>query len=301
MKLRQQFADTMLEVGKADQDLVVLVSDMSHFLLQPFAQACPGRFYNLGICEQSIVGVAAGLAKLGFKPVIHTMASFLVERCFEQLKLDFCHQGLGGVLVALGGGFDNSTLGPTHHSYSDFALMKALPGARVVYPGSPEEFDSLFRQCYRDPFLTYFRVPVSQHGVPLSDMTFGQGVKVTTGEHCTIICTGPHLRACLDARDILGAEGISVEVLYIHTIRPLDVPLVLESVARTGRVLVVEDHMDRGGLSEEVLRTTWGIVGTHCDVVALNGFVAGYGRYEAVSRRLGFSAEGIAERVRARL
>ncbi|MFQ5737780.1 MAG: hypothetical protein ACE5JX_02125, partial [Acidobacteriota bacterium] len=97
--IRRQFADTMLAVGREDSNLVVLVGDISHFILQPFAQTCPGRYYNVGICEPTIVSMAAGLAKVGYTPVVHTIAPFLIERSFEQIKLDFCYQQLGGNLV----------------------------------------------------------------------------------------------------------------------------------------------------------------------------------------------------------
>lgn len=100
-RIRQQFADTMLEVGQNDPNLVVLLGDISHFILQPFAKACPGRYYNVGICEPTIVSMAAGLAKVGFYPVVHTIAPFIVERSFEQIKLDFCYQQLDGNLVTV--------------------------------------------------------------------------------------------------------------------------------------------------------------------------------------------------------
>lgn len=102
--MRQEFADTMLEVGQVDAKLVVLIGDISHGILQPFAKACPGRFYNIGICESTIVNMAAGLAKVGLYPVVHTIAPFIVERSFEQIKLDFGYQHLGVNLVTVGGG-----------------------------------------------------------------------------------------------------------------------------------------------------------------------------------------------------
>jgi len=99
--IRQQFADTMLDVGKEDPNLAVLVGDISHFILQPFAQACPGRYYNVGICEQTILSMAAGMSKIGFHPVVHTIAPFLIERGFEQIKLDFCYQKIPGNIITV--------------------------------------------------------------------------------------------------------------------------------------------------------------------------------------------------------
>ena len=155
--VRKQFADTMLKVGLQDSKLVVLLGDIGHFAMQPFAQACPGRCYNIGICEPTIVGMASGLAKIGFHVVAHTIAPFLVERSFEQIKLDFCYQKLGGNLVTVGSAFDYGNLGCTHHCYNDAALIKTLPATQCTYPSTAVEFDTLFRQSYNNNFLTVFR------------------------------------------------------------------------------------------------------------------------------------------------
>ena len=153
--MRKAFADTVLAVGQEDARLVVMVGDISHGILKPYAAACPGRYFNVGICEQAIVGMAAGLAKTGLLPVVHTIAPFLVERAFEQIKLDFSYQALGGTLVSVGAAFDYAGLGCSHHCYDDLALVKGLPGAQVFYPGSPAEFEALFRASYASGRLAY--------------------------------------------------------------------------------------------------------------------------------------------------
>ena len=163
-KIRDGFAETMLEVGKKDSRLVVLVGDISHFILQPFAKECPGRYYNIGICEPTMVTIAAGLSKVGFIPVIHTIAPFLIERSFEQIKLDFGYQKLGGNFVSVGAGFDYGNLGCTHHCYDDFSLLKNVEGMKIVYPASYAEFNILFKQIYDDKSPNYFRIPENSHG-----------------------------------------------------------------------------------------------------------------------------------------
>lgn len=300
--VRQQFADTMQEVGREDPKLIVLVGDISHFILQPFARACPARYYNVGICEPTIVSMAAGLAKVGFYPVIHTIAPFLIERSFEQFKLDFCYQQLGGNVVTVGSVFDYSNLGCTHHCYGDFALFKTLPDTQIVYPTSPIEFDTLFRQVYRSSKLTLFRVPEHQHGQDFSanEIQFGKGIKVTDGKNLTIIATGPQLRNALDARDTLGHMGWNAEILYIHTIRPLDKDLIRYSAAKTRRVLVIEEHMQSGGLGDDVLRTNRDISDVRYSFLSIpDTFVTGYGSYEYHCERLGLNRDGILSRVKA--
>jgi len=300
--IRQQFADTLLEVGQEDPKLVVLVADISHFMLQPFAKACPGRYYNVGICEPTILSMAAGLAKVGFYPVLHTIAPFIVERSFEQIKLDFCYQKLGGNLVTVGSVFDYSNLGCTHHCYGDFALLKSLPGTQIIYPASPLEFDILFRQSYRSGKLTVFRIPAHQHGQDFStsDIQFGKGIKVIDGSNLTIVATGPQLRNALAARDALHTISWDAEILYIHTIRPLDIDLIRASMRKTRHVLVVEEHMRSGGLGDDVLRATKDISNVQYSSLSIpDTFVTEYGSYQDHCEGLGLNCEGILNRVRA--
>jgi len=298
--MRQQFADTMLEVGQKDPNLIVLIGDISHFILQPYAKACSGRFYNVGICEPTIVSMAAGLAKVGFYPVIHTIAPFLIERSFEQFKLDFCYQQLGGNVITVGSAFDYSNLGCTHHCYGDFALLKTLPGTQIVYPASPEEFDVLFRQTYKNEYLTVFRLPGTQHDQEFdTDMIrLGKGIKVRGGSNLTIIPTGPHLKTALDAVESLVSEGWDPEIIYLHTIRPIDTELLLESLRKTKRVCVIEEHMRSGGLGDDVLRLANGIGGLELISLSIpDEFVTTYGSYEDHCRHVGLTSENLINKV----
>lgn len=298
--MRQQFADTMLKVGQEDDALVVLVGDISHFILQPFARVCPGRYYNIGICEPAIITMAAGLARMGFYPVVHTIAPFIVERSFEYIKLDFCYQKLGGNLVTVGSAFDYSNLGCTHHCYNDFALLKTLPGAQIIYPAMPIEFDTLFRQTYSNDKLTLFRLPAHQHGQNFGGILFGKGIKVTDGSNLTIITTGPQLRNALEAQDGLLDMGWDAEILYIHTIRPLDKAIIYTSVNKTRHVLVVEEHIRNGGLGDDVLRETQNIPDVKYAFLSIPDFVTEYGTYQDHCESLGLSRDGILNMVKGR-
>ena len=298
--IRQQFADTMLAVGQEDPKLVVVVGDISHFVLQPFAKACPGRYYNIGICEPTMVSMAAGLAKVGFYPVVHTIAPFLVDRSFEQIKLDFGYQKLGGNIITVGSAFDYSNLGCTHHCYWDFALLKVIPNTEIVYPASPQEFDLLFRQTYRDGKVTLFRIPAQQHGQSFApqDIRFGKGIKVREGKSMTLVATGPQLRNTVAAQEDLQKMGWDPEILYIHTIRPLDQKLIRDSVQKTRRVLVIEEHVYTGGLGSDVLQGTRDIPDVKYSFLCIpDTFVTEYGHYEDHCTRLGFTREGIVNRV----
>jgi transketolase len=300
-QIRQQFADTMLAVGQEDAQLVVMVGDISHGVLQPFAQACPGRFYNVGILEPTMMSMGAGLARVGLYPVIHTIAPFLIERSFEQIKLDFCYHRLHGNIVTVGSAFDYAYLGCTHHCYGDFALLKTLEGVQITYPSSALEFDVLFRQAYRNEALTVYRVPGSSHGVTFaeSDIRLGKGIKVVDGKDVTLIATGPHLKTALDTSALLAARGCTADVIYIHTIRPLDEELVLTSVTKTGHVVVLEEHMRSGGLGDDVLRATRKLPSVRYESVSIpDAFVRKHASYADHCESIGLTPVAVAELVK---
>lgn len=296
LSTRQQFADTMLSIGQHDSQLIVLVGDIGHHILQPFAKACPGRYYNIGICEPAMVGMAAGLSSVGYFPVVHTIAPFLLERSFEQIKLDFCYHQLGGNIVTVGSAFDYSNLGCTHHCYADFALLKTLQNTEITYPSSPVEFDALFKQSYDNKNVTLFRIPGANHEVQFEakDIQLGKGIKITDGTNLTIVATGPQLKSAMNARENLKISGWDAEILYIHTIRPLDTELIAESVKKTRNVLVIEEHMRSGGLGDDVLRITKDISDCrHVSLAIPDRFITDYGSYEEHCASLGLTADGI--------
>jgi transketolase len=301
-KMRQEFADTMLKLGVEDKRLVVLIGDISHFILQPFADACPGRFYNIGICEPTIVNMAAGLAKVGMYPVVHTIAPFIVERSFEQIKLDFGYQHLGVNLVTVGSAFDYGQLGCTHHCYDDFALLKNIEGSQIIYPASPVEFRKLFRQTYNNGFITYFRVPEAQHTFALTEdrVRLGEGVVVQSGTDVSIVAVGSQLQSALDARPVLQQLGISAEILYLHTVKPFDAELIRSSVCKTKRCLTIEEHGPYGGVADDVLRAVRDIDGVRCRSLNIGErFIHDYGTYEQLCDRLGLSAENVVSQAAA--
>jgi transketolase len=300
--VRQQFADTMLAVVAEDPTLVVIVGDISHGILQPFAKAYPGRYYNAGILEPTLMSMSAGLSATGLTPVLHTIAPFLVERAFEQIKLDYCYHQIPGNIVTVGSAFDYGHLGCSHHCYGDFALLKTLEHVRITYPASALEFDALFRQSYRSDRVTYYRIPTEQHGVELGSraIELGRAIKVADGLDLTVIATGPQLRTGMQLREQLAGRGISVAVVYVHTIRPLDTELIVNSVRKTKRVLVIEEHMRSGGLGDDVLRAVNWIDGLQFMSVSIpDTFVRGYGTYSELCESVGLCVGAITTRIEA--
>jgi|TARA_Y100000310_G_scaffold150584_1_gene150075 transketolase len=299
-KLRQEFADTMLEVGRRDQRLVVLIGDISHFALQPFAEGCPSRYYNIGICEPSTVNMAAGLSKVGLIPVVHTIAPFLVERSLEQIKLDFGYQKLGVNLVAVGSAFDYGALGCTHHCYGDFAILKTIENMEIIYPASCKEFNLLFKETYDNGNPTYFRIPEAKHEFDFSDdqIKFGKGIVAKEGKDITVIALGPHLKTAMHSIDMLEERGIDPEIIYYHTIKPLDVDTIRKSVSKTKRCIVIEEHSMYGGVYDDVIRCCNDLDNVRYSSINLGDtFIHSYGSYADHCNRLGLTPENLTERV----
>jgi transketolase len=281
INIRKQFANTVLEVGKKDDKLTVLLGDIGHFNMIPFAEACQGRFYNVGICEPTIISMAAGLSRVGMIPIVHTINPFIIERAFEQLKLDFVYQKLSGNIVTVGSLFDYAKLGCTHHCYGDFALMKTLFDVQILFPATVDEFDKLFKQTYNNDKLTFFRVPDISHEIYFENIELGKAIQVSEGKDLTIVVTGPQLKDVVVVKDELENQGYSVEIIYIHTIRPLDKDAIFTSVQKTKKVVVIEEHGENGGLGEDVLKIVYSIDSLKFEHICVkDGFVYKYGTYE---------------------
>lgn len=300
-KLRQEFADTMLEIGPQDPNLVVMVGDISHGILKPYASACPGRYYNIGICEPTIVNMAAGLSKVGLVPVVHTIAPFITERAYEQIKLDFGYQNLALNLVSVGGSFDYSQLGCSHHCYTDVSLLCHLKRSTVIMPGSPVEFNQLFKATYDNGGINYYRLSEFSHGFEFdrSDIKVGVGLRVREGADVTIAVVGDQLKNAVLAAEQLESAGISADVLYFHTIKPFDAELLRASVAKTRHLVSVEELSAHDGLYNLCLRACVGINDLKASQLAIEDFIHGYGTYEDLCAKAGLTPSSIFDTAKA--
>jgi len=292
--LRQEFADTMIEIGLEDTRLVVMVGDISHGILKGFAQNCSGRYFNIGICEPTIVNMAAGIRKTGLIPVVHTIAPFIVERAYEQIKLDFGYQRLSGNFITVGGAFDYAQLGCSHHCYADISLMCHIENSQVMMPGSAEEFRTLFRQAYSEEKINYFKLTENPHGIELkNEIVVGRGVKIIEGGDITLVAAGPQLRNAIFAAEKLKKDGWSAEVLYYHTLKPFDGELLVDSVEKTRNMITIEELSSHDGLFNLCLRYLNGKVDFNSSQIAIDGFVHGYGTYQELCEKVGLTPDNI--------
>lgn len=297
--IRPQFAETIARIGNEDKNLFVMVGDISHGLLTKFRTEHPDRYRNIGICEPSMISLAAGLNVAGFNPVVHTITPFLIERTFEQIKLDFGYQKLDCNLVSVGSSFDYAKLGCSHHSYIDLALVASVEGSKVFVPGSKLEFDYLFTENYKTPGIKYFRLTENGHGLDqLTKSTkSGKNLVVRKGKDLTIVALGPSLKSAIFVADKLLQSQLSAEVVYVNSFKPFDTKTVFESVQKTGTLVTVSEISDVGGLRNLCLDAISGKFTFKSIDFSVKKFVRGYGDTEDLMDRAGISEAYIYEKV----
>ncbi|WP_432589108.1 transketolase [Streptomyces sp. HD1123-B1] len=239
--MRERFTSTVSRLLDEDPRLAVVLAEIGVANFAEAQRAHPDRVINVGIREQLLVGVGGGLALTGMRPIVHTFASFLVERPFEQLKLDFGHQGTGGVLVSAAGSYDWPAGGFTHMSPGDVALLNTLDGWTVHVPGHPDEAETLLRHAAAaDDDAVYVRLSAHGNTAP-RDVTPGRLLTVREGRGGVVIAVGPMLDNVLAA-----VAGLDVTVLYATTVRPFDERSLRAAVqAGTGSadVVLVEPYL----------------------------------------------------------
>ena len=214
--MRAQAIDTVAELFEDDPRVAVVLAEISVDRFAPVFAYDPTRAVNVGIMEQTMVGVAAGYALEGFHPVIHTITPFVAERALEQLKLDFGNQGLGVLVIGVGGSYDYGSEGTTHHSPGDVQALLTIPATQVLVPGAAAEADRLLRDTYANDRITYLRTQIvaNREARPVE---LGRLLVERHGSHATVIAVGPMLDRTLEA-----TADMDVTVLYATTLNPFD-------------------------------------------------------------------------------
>lgn len=237
--MRQRFVDVVSAALDADPRVALVLAEISARFFPAAAARHPHRVLNVGIREQLLVGTAAGLALAGLRPVVHTYAPFLVERAFEQVKLDLGHQDLGAVLVSTGASYDEPGYGRTHQAPGDVALLDTVPGFTVHVPGHADEVEVLLGHALRGDDRVYLRTSVQENRTA-QPVAPGRAVRLRDGAAATVVAVGPVLDRVLAA-----TEGLGVTVLYAATVRPFDLAALLAGPHE--RVVLVEPY--RAGTS----------------------------------------------------
>ena len=290
--MREQLAATVVDVFHADERIAVVLADISVDLFRPALEHDPDRAVNLGIMEQALVGVAAGFALEGFRPVVHTIAPFLAERALEQVKDDFGYQRLPGLLTSVGASYDYAQSGMTHHSPGDVQALSTVPGLRAVVPGHAAEVDVLARTALANGDLTYLRT-TSATNAEARELDRGGLTVARRGTGPTVIAVGPMLDRTLEAVDDLDPT-----VLYATTVVPLDARTLAREAS--GDVAVVEPLYE-GTLAGQVASALSHRPSRILSIGVPRRVLSRYGTPADHDRAVGLDAHGIRRRIETRL
>jgi len=253
--MRNAFAEELTALAREDQRIVLLSGDIGNKLFDRFKQIDDRRFFNCGVAEANMMGVAAGLAMSGLRPVIYTITPFTTTRCFEQIRVDVCYHKAPVIIVGTGSGLSYAELGPTHHSLEDMAIMRSLPGMNVMAPCDSTELRLCLRAALKQNGPAYLRI--GKKGEPAihgqdPDLKIGKAIVLREGGALAMLGSGTIMSEVLAAADILQAQGVRSEVVSLHTIKPLDTAYLAATIARLGMLVTVEEHGLIGGLGSAV-------------------------------------------------
>lgn len=304
--IKKVIAEFLGEEAKTNKDIVVLCSDSrGSGALGPYAQEHPDQFVEVGIAEQNLVGISAGLASAGKRPFAVSPASFLSTRSMEQAKVDVAYSHTNVKLLGISGGVSYGALGMTHHSATDIATMGSIPGLRVYFPSDQYLAKELMKELVKDDDPAYIRIgrnaveDVYEDGKV--DFTMDKAVTVQDGTDLTIIACGELVYEAKKAAEQLAAEGRSVRVLDMYCIKPLDKEAVLKAAAETKAILTVEEHSPYGGLGSMVAQITAAEHPTKVRNLTLPDAPVVTGETAEIFHHYGLDAEGIAKTAREML
>ncbi|MFC1616559.1 transketolase family protein, partial [Patescibacteria group bacterium] len=259
MLTRQAWAEALIELGEKDPNVVVLDADLSKSTLTNlFGEKFPNRHFNMGIAEQNMINVAGGLSLTGKIPFVSTYGVFVSGRAWEQIRTSVCY---GELNVKLGGAHGGISVGPdgaTHQALEEITIMRVLPKMTVIVPADYYEMKKAVYAAYQIKGPVYLRF--NREKVPVvtndnSPFVVGKANIMREGSDVTVIACGPMVAEALDASEELQMQDISVEVINLHTIKPIDKETILASAKKTGAVVTAEEHQKAGGMGSAVLET----------------------------------------------
>ena len=298
---RQTFVETLIELAQTDERIMAVCNDsVGSSNLGAFAKAFPNRLINVGIAEQNMVGVAAGLANGGFVPFVCAAGPFLSGRATEQIKADVAYSNFPVILCAMSPGISYGELGPTHHSIEDFAWMRAISNLVVMAPADPRQTRDAMHWAATAGKPTYMRIARFKiPSVTPDDQSFAMGKAnvLREGNDVTLIGIGTMVSRALEAADLLTAEGIQARVLNMATLKPLDADAVVSAARETRGIVTAEEGIIYGGLGSAVAEVTAQQCPARMRLLGIPGF-APTGSTTFLLEHFGLTAGGIAAAAR---
>jgi len=302
--MRNAFADELTKLGDKDSRVVMLSGDIGNRLFDKFKAKHPSRFFNCGVAEANMMGVAAGMAMNGLRPVAYTITPFVTTRCLEQIRTDVCYHEVPVTIVAVGAGLAYSGLGPTHHACEDISFLRSIPNMVVICPGDAFEVRAALRASMQQDHPVYIRMgkkgePVV-HAGPLANLQIGKATPVSDGKDVCLLSTGNMLPEAIEAAHKLKQRGISAQVVSFHTVKPLDESYLKDAFGRFKLVATIEEHSLIGGFGAAVsewLADTRTRNQNFMRFGTPDAFFKKSGEQEYAREMLGLSAHQIAEKI----
>jgi transketolase len=301
-----EFGATLLEMGAADRNLLVVTSDSrGSGKLVPFAEALPDQVVEVGIAEQTLVGVAAGLASAGKTVFAVSPACFLTARGLEQIKNDVAYSDNPVNLIGISAGVSYGALGSTHHSLHDFAVLRAIHNISIVAPADNFETREAVRAAAASDSPIYIRFgkqPMPHLHDPDTKFEIGRAITLFTGSDVTFVASGETVVQAVTARELLHKEGVSCGVISMHTVKPLDVEAVLKAARGSRALITVEEHSVHGGLGgacAELLMQAGASCAFH--IVGIPDEYTITGSQQDIFGYYGITAQGLSDRAKALL
>ncbi len=299
--MRNTFSETLYECGKADPSVCIVVADISPVgSMVKFREECPGRFVNVGVAEQVMIGMCAGMALKGLQPFAYTIATFSLYRPFEMVRDDLCYQNLPVTVVGMGSGITYSTLGGTHHSMEDVAIASALPNMQVIAPCDPLETIEATRYCATQKVGPVY-LKLGKAGEPrvtetaVEPFVIGKIRYLQKGGDICILTYGPMIAQALAVTRQLESGGASVSVVSVHTLKPLDRDGIAKALRNHKRVVVMEENIPHGALASRVKEIAWDTKAP-CDLKTFSlkdEFIHCYGSHEQLLDQHGISVDRV--------
>jgi transketolase len=253
--MRATFNKTLLELARNDERIYLVLADIGYGEIEPFAQSFPDRYFNVGVAEQNMTGVACGVAMEGNIAITYSIANFPTLRCLEQIRNDVCYHNANVKIVIIGGGAAYGPLGISHHSTEDLAIMRALPNLVVLAPSDCIEADAAVRAMLAYPGPVYYRCGYKGekdiHEGPI-DFRIGKAIQVMDGDDATVIFTGTIGYNAKVAVEELMKKGIRCRLISMHTVKPIDRDVIVAAARETSCIVTVEEHNINGGLGGAV-------------------------------------------------
>lgn len=297
--MRNEFAETIFELALNNNRIILIIGDTGAGLFDDFKQTLPDQFLNAGIAEANMITVAAGLAKSGFIPFVYAIGPHMVYRAYEQIRNDLCFNSLNVKIVSVGSGLHYSDHGPTHHSTEDFGVLRVLPNIKILSPSCGYETKVLTRLISEDIGPSYLRLGRGKETVQNTNLRIGKGINVKQGTDITVIATGSGVNDSYIISKELDQKNISLEIINIHTIKPLDEKIIIDSIKKTKKAITIEEHQRTGGLGDAVSSL---IVEQKLQVELMklgvgDEFCSYIGSYEGIKRKYGLSMQYISESI----